>query len=110
MMENKIALASSRGVEALIFDPYRCSGHPYPHRPLEVALMPGADGHGTFVDKTKTPLVTINAWNEWTEGSYFEPDTLHGTGHLEQIRDLFGSASSTELFGASAQSPAAVSF
>jgi hypothetical protein len=55
-------------------------------------------------------LVTINAWNEWTEGSYFEPDTLHGTGHLEQIRDLFGSASSTELFGASAQSPAAVSF
>lgn len=33
---------------------------------------------------------TINAWNEWTEGSYIEPDTVHGMKYLEAIRDVFG--------------------
>jgi hypothetical protein len=35
-------------------------------------------------------VVTINSWNEWTEGSYVEPDTVHGTAYLEAIRDVFG--------------------
>ncbi len=33
--------------------------------------------------------VTINCWNEWTEGSYLEPDTEHGTAYLEAVRDVF---------------------
>ncbi|GBF72945.1 hypothetical protein PA598K_01224 [Paenibacillus sp. 598K] len=36
-------------------------------------------------------LMTINAWNEWTEGSYLEPDLVHGTGYLEAVRRVFGS-------------------
>lgn len=35
-------------------------------------------------------ILTINCWNEWTEGSYLEPDTLHGMKYLEAIRDVFG--------------------
>jgi Glycosyltransferase WbsX len=40
-------------------------------------------------------VVTINAWNEWTEGSYLEPDTVHGLKYLEAVRDVFTSASAT---------------
>lgn len=35
-------------------------------------------------------LITINAWNEWSEGSYLEPDTLYKMGYLDVIRDVFG--------------------
>lgn len=33
---------------------------------------------------------TINCWNEWTEGSYLEPDTENGFGYLEAIQKVFG--------------------
>jgi len=35
-------------------------------------------------------IVTLNAWNEWGEGSYLEPDTTHGLGYLGAVRDVFG--------------------
>ncbi len=37
-------------------------------------------------------VITLNAWNEWTEGSYLEPDTINGYGYLEAIRSVFGRA------------------
>ena len=36
------------------------------------------------------PIVTINAWNEWTEGSALLPDSHNGYGFLEMIREVFG--------------------
>ena len=37
-------------------------------------------------------LLSINAWNEWTEGSYLEPDKVTGMGYLEAIARVFGPA------------------
>ncbi len=34
-------------------------------------------------------LVTINSWNEWSEGSYLEPDTINRMGYLEAIKEVF---------------------
>ena len=47
---------------------------------------------GDFLDARpgQTRLVTINSWNEWTEGSYLLPDERWGYGFLEAIRDVFG--------------------
>jgi len=34
-------------------------------------------------------IMNVNAWNEWTEGSYLEPDVEHKMDYLNAIRDVF---------------------
>jgi hypothetical protein len=34
-------------------------------------------------------MVTINSWNEWSEGSYLEPDMEHGMKYLEAVKEVF---------------------
>ena len=38
------------------------------------------------------PLVIVEAWNEWGEGSYIEPQQEFGFGYLDAIRRVFTSA------------------
>lgn len=39
-------------------------------------------------------LITINAWNEWSEGSYLEPDTLWKYGYLDAVKSVFADSES----------------
>ena len=33
-------------------------------------------------------ILTINCWNEWTEGSYLEPDKVNGMSYLEAVKSI----------------------
>ena len=40
-------------------------------------------------NKSFKKVVILNAWNEWTEGSYLLPDTKTGTKYLEAVKNIF---------------------
>jgi hypothetical protein len=52
-------------------------------------LLDAADFIKLNTSKT-LPMVLIEAWNEWGEGSYIEPQQQYGFGYLDAIRDVFG--------------------
>lgn len=47
-----------------------------------------------LLESSKGPnVVTVNAWNEWSEGSYLEPDTVHRMQYLDAVKDVFARSS-----------------
>jgi hypothetical protein len=54
-------------------------------------------------DSAGPRILNINCWNEWTEGSYLEPDTVNGMKYLEAVQEVFGNKSAKEPNTASPQ-------
>jgi hypothetical protein len=42
-----------------------------------------------LADPDGPKILNINCWNEWTEGSYLEPDEVNGMGYLEAVKEVF---------------------
>ena len=68
----------------------------YPFTPILGGNTPGAFQGALreakqFLDETpqQPKILNINAWNEWTEGSYLEPDNRYGMAYLEAIGKIF---------------------
>jgi hypothetical protein len=68
----------------------------YPYTPILKNNRPELFQQGliqakSFVERggNQPRIITINAWNEWTEGSYLEPDSVHGMDYLDAIRKVF---------------------
>lgn len=38
-----------------------------------------------------SPYIFFNAWNEWSESAYLEPDKKNGYAHLQIVSDIFSS-------------------
>jgi len=52
-----------------------------------------------IVETNGLRILNLNCWNEWTEGSYLEPDTVHGFQYLDAVKEVFDRAPSRRRRG-----------
>jgi hypothetical protein len=78
--------------------------HGYPYTPIVTGNTPEAFKEALTTAKemlltrpASERILTVNSWNEWTEGSYLEPDTVNGMKYLEAIRQAFGARSGKRI-------------
>jgi hypothetical protein len=63
------------------------------HQEHHAGKFPDRAGNGQAAVAAETygrRILILNCWNEWTEGSYLEPDTVHGMAYLDAVKEVFG--------------------
>ncbi|MCL1919935.1 MAG: glycoside hydrolase family 99-like domain-containing protein [Kiritimatiellaeota bacterium] len=77
-----------------VSDPFGNFGYPFTNTigdntpaNFEAALRMTRDR--LLADPDGPRILNINCWNEWTEGSYLEPDTRNGYRYLQAVKDVF---------------------
>jgi len=77
-------------------DNYRLGDYPFTSVIVDntpEAFKAALESAKAFVQANLPPkkrMITLNSWNEWTEGSYLEPDTVNGPAYLDAVRKVFG--------------------
>ena len=79
-------------------DNYRLGDYPFTSIVVNntpEAFKAALESARTFALKNLPPnkrIITLNSWNECTECSYLEPDTVNGLAYLDAVRKVFGRA------------------
>ncbi len=87
VMKKKIQMAVEHGIDVFIFDWYNYNGNNTPEN-FKKALQMTKE---VLLNEPDSPdILNINCWNEWPEGSYLEPDMVHGTAYLDVVKEVMG--------------------
>jgi hypothetical protein len=73
--------------------PFAKNNYPYTHvvlgnTPERFARFCQRAADFVTTDPKRPCAVFLNAWNEWTEGSYLLPEEKYGTAYLEGVRQI----------------------
>ena len=75
--------------------PFAKANYPYTHvvlgnTPERFGRLCRQAADFVAADPKRPPAIFINAWNEWTEGSFLLPEERYGTSYLTEVKSVFG--------------------